>query len=103
MKELVDRVSRANIYGKLRPGIKVHAYLHNIANKAPNLAKYRLLYATSDNKRRLYRDRDDYHPLRKDGKTVPTIYDIPEEYHFLIYWYENVYNKPTADMEKIQE
>src|ERR1700678_1990472 len=53
IQEIVNRVARENLTGSLRSGINVHASQHCVANKAPNPAKHRILYATGKNTRRL--------------------------------------------------
>lgn len=92
--EIVDRVAQENIYGRLRPGVQIHVYLHCVANKRPNPGNYRVLYETVDGGRRLFRDGDDYHPYRKGGKTKPVRNEIPPKYRELIDWYDSEYNKP---------
>ncbi len=91
-KEIVDRVYGEGIFGRLRPGVQVHVYLHCVANKRPNPGNYRMLVETEDGGRRLYRDGDDHHPYREGGKTQPMLDDVPPEYRHLIDWYENEYN-----------
>ena len=43
--------------------------------------------------RRLYRHTDEAHPYRSGGKTAPARSDIPEEYWYLIDWYEKTYDR----------
>lgn len=85
--EIVDRVARENIFGELRPGVRVHVDQHCVANRPPNPAKYRMLYETRSGYRRLWRPGDDFHPSRAPGKTCPDASDIPGRYHFLFEWY----------------
>lgn len=75
----------------LRPGVKVHVYLHCVANRPPNPGRYRMLFETASGRRRLFRPSDPCHPLRSSGKTVPKRDEIPVAYGDLIDWYENVY------------
>src|SRR5439155_15400869 len=53
VSEIVARARRENLSGELRPGVQVHAYLHCVANVPPNPGRYRMLYATGKNTRRL--------------------------------------------------
>jgi|GEM_PF-4926388 hypothetical protein len=92
-REIVERIKRENISGVIRPGVFVHINLHCVANKAPNPAKYRILYETEPGRRRLFKKGDYYHPQREGGKTKPNKQDIPEKYWYLLDWYENEYNK----------
>src|ERR1035438_9984177 len=57
--EIIERAKLENIAGELRSGVSVHAYLHCVANLAPNDATYRMLYATANNSRRLFRSRSE--------------------------------------------
>src|SRR5712692_9175185 len=76
LSEIVDRAERENLYGELRPGVRVHASLHCVANRAPNPGRYRMLYATGDRTRRLLRAGDAYHPDRT-GKLWPEPDAVP--------------------------
>lgn len=85
IREIVERAERENLAGELRPGVRVHASLHCVANKAPNPGRYRMLYATGERTRRLLRAGDDVHPERT-GKMWPEAKDVPERYRESIEW-----------------
>ena len=85
--EIVERARRENISGEARPGVKVHAYLHCVANRPPNPGCHRMLYATGKNTRRLFRETDDFDPKRRRGKVAPQKEDIPPKYRPLLDWY----------------
>ena len=91
--EIVDRVAKENIFGRMRPGIMVHVAIHCVANKKPNPGIYRMLYALETGERRLFRESDDFHPWRNGGKVIPNYGEIPEEYEYLIDWWRTKYNK----------
>jgi hypothetical protein len=91
--EILEKIRQENIFGKVRPGIYVHLNLHCVANKAPNPAKYRMLYETKHGRRRLFRSRDYYHLERNGGKVKPNKHEIPEKYWYLLDWYETEYDK----------
>ncbi len=93
VREIIDRVAKENIFGRLRPGIQVHANLHCVANKAPNPGKYRMLFEPAKGKRRLFKEGDNFHPHRKGSKIKPLPKDIPEEYLYLLKWYDNQYQE----------
>ena len=76
--------------GSLRPGVQIHTYLHCVANKPPNPARYRMLIETSKGRRRLFRPGDPCHHLRT-GKNIPNEKDIPKKYRELINWYHRDY------------
>lgn len=81
----------------LRSSLKMHAYLHCVANKAPNPGRYRMLFETKPGYRRLFRPRDVYHPDRKGGKVEPRRQEIPQAFHGLLEWYEKEFAHAEAD------
>lgn len=93
VREIVDRVAEENIYGRLRPGVQIHAYMHCVANKRPNPGNYRILVETKEGGRRLFREGDEFHPYREGGKMKPNPYDIPEKYEELLDWFDGEYSK----------
>jgi len=93
VNEIVDRVVKENIFGRLRPGVIIHVNQHCVANRRPNPGNYRMLYETRRGMRRLFKDGDDYHPYREGGKTKPRKSDIPKKYWPLLEWYDKEYNK----------
>jgi hypothetical protein len=88
----VDRAAQERLHTPLRPGVQIHASLHCVANKRPNPATYRMLYATPDGGRRLFRQGDEAHSYR-GGKIVPERADLPEAYWPLLDWYEREYSR----------
>ena len=64
IQEIVNRAARENITGEMRSGVNVHASQHCVANKAPNPAKHRMLFATGKHTRRLVLPEDEVHPER---------------------------------------
>lgn len=93
--EIVERAKKENPAHALRPGLRPHVTLHCVANKAPNPGRYRMLSATGKHTRRLFRPGDPQHP-RRTGKILPERDQIPEKYHELLDWYENVYAKSAV-------
>ncbi len=91
--QIVDRVAEENIFGRLRPTVQIHCYMHSVANKRPNPNNYRILYKLENKGYRLFRDGDDYHPYREGSKTKPERHAIPKKYHRLLDWYKREYNK----------
>ena len=91
--EIVRRAESEKVTGRgrLRPGVQVHAYLHCVANKAPNPGRYRMLVETTKGRRRLFRPGDPCHPLRASGKDVPNAGEIPPTYGALLDWYRREY------------
>jgi hypothetical protein len=91
ISEIVKRAERENIYGELRPGIRVHATLHCVANRPPNPGRYRMLFATGKSTRRLFRPGDPSDRARDGGKVTPEREDVPTEFRGLIDWYYSEY------------
>ncbi len=89
-REILDRVKAEKASGELRAGVQPHIYLHNVANAAPNPAKYRMFYKLPGDTYRLFRPTDAAHPARK-GKMIPERDELPAKYHYLLDWYESEY------------
>ena len=89
INEIMRQAEFANVTGvsPLRPGVKVHVYLHCVANRPPNPGRYRMLLETPARRRRLFRPGDPCHPLRTAGKSTPKYGEIPTRYGELIDWY----------------
>jgi hypothetical protein len=94
ISEIVERAAKENLFGELRPGVRVHASLHCVANRAPNPGRYRMLYATGDRTRRLLRAGDTYHPDRT-GKIWPEPDAVPPKYAELISWAKQQYGNAS--------
>jgi hypothetical protein len=92
LTEIVQRAQRENIFGEVRPGVRVHASLHCVANRAPNDGRYRMLYETAANQRRLLLEGDAFHP-RRSGKIFPDPREIPAKYHELLEWAKQRYRR----------
>jgi hypothetical protein len=90
IEEIVDRARQEGLRKPLRPGVYVHVVQHCVANRSPNPGRYRMLYETSEGRRRLFRESDSYHPDREGGKIVPDPADIPPAvYGELLEWYRD--------------
>lgn len=90
LEEIESKVEALDLFGRLRPGVRVHTSMHCVANKKPNPANYCMLFATGRNTRRLYRPGDPSHPDRV-GKTTPAAGDLPPELRYLLQWYHGEY------------
>jgi hypothetical protein len=90
IKEIVNRAAREDITGETRPGVNVHASQHCVANKPPNPARNRMLFATGTRTRRLLLSGDETHPERT-GKIFPDPGDIPAKYFPLLEWAKKRY------------
>lgn len=99
IREIVNRAAHENLAGELRSGVSVHASQHCCANRAPNPANHRMLYATGRSTRRLLLPGDEIHPQRT-GKIFPAPGEVPEKYLPLLEWARERYEKarPAADI-----
>jgi hypothetical protein len=85
IQEIVSRAARENIAGEMRSGVSVHASQHCVANRAPNPAKHRMLFATGKHTRRLFLPGDETHEGRT-GKIFPDAEELPARYRPLLEW-----------------
>ena len=87
--EIMEQAESASLTGadRLRPGVKVHAYQHCVANRPPNPGRYRMLFETATGRRRLCRPSDPCHPKRSGGKDLPKRNELPNSEHELLDWY----------------
>jgi hypothetical protein len=98
-REILDRVKAEQATPEVRPGVQVHIYLHNVANAEPNPARNRMFWKLDDDTYRLYLPGDHAHPMRK-GKMKPNREELPEQYHYVLDWYEREYcGKPSVMKE----
>ena len=95
-KEIIESAKREKAHPDFRAGLQPHINLHNVANRAPNSARYRMFYRTEKGTYRLLRPGDDCHPDRK-GKAAPRREELPPQYHGLLEWYEKEYCRKSAD------
>jgi hypothetical protein len=91
VEEIVERARREVVNGKLRPGVYVHVVQHCVANRPPNPGRYRMLFETRKNHRRLFRPGDSYDMRREGSKITPEREDIPAKYGFLLDWFAREY------------
>jgi hypothetical protein len=87
IEQIMERARSERATGKLRPGFYVHVIQHCVANRAPNPGRYRMLFETAKDRRRLFRKGDAYHHDREGSKTLPEKENIPSQYRKLVDWY----------------
>ena len=95
IKEIVNRAAQERLAGELRSGLNVHVSQHCVANRPPNPAKHRMLFATGKHTRRLLLPGDEVHPERT-GKILPDAGEIPENYLPLLEWAKRRYEEGCA-------
>ena len=96
IREIVNRAARENVTGEMRSGVNVHASQHCVANRAPNPAKHRMLFATGKHTRRLLLPGDEVNAGRT-GKIFPEPDEIPEKYKPLLEWAKQRYENGQGD------
>jgi len=94
IEEIVRRAEKEKLHSTVRAGLRAHVTLHCVANRKPNPARLRMLYATSKSGRRLYKPGDPCEEGRT-GPTHPERGEAPTKYHPLLDWYEHEYAKPA--------
>jgi hypothetical protein len=99
IQEIVNRAARENIAGEMRSGVNVHASQHCVANRKPNPAKHRMLFATGKHTRRLLLPEDEVHPERT-GKIFPDAGELPEQYLPVLDWAKGRYEQALAIADK---
>jgi hypothetical protein len=99
-REVYDRLKEEGACSEVRPGVKPHIYVQNVANRPPNPARHRLFYRLEDGTVRLFRPGDECDPSR-NGKTKPDRSGLPEKYHPLLDWYDNEYCKREAAADDV--
>ena len=99
IEEIVERARQAGLHEPLRPGVYVHVVQHCVANRRPNPGRYRMLFETSEGRRRLYRIGDAHHPDREGSKITPDLEDIPNGYSELLNWYRKWAEREARDLQ----
>ena len=94
--ELLRKVSELNSSPMRESTVNAHIYGHCVANKSASPGTYRILYRNPDGTLRLYREGDDYHPDRKNGRVAPEKEALPPEYRELVDWYWSEYTARRA-------
>ncbi len=89
IEEIVDRARREGLHEPQRPGVYVHVVQHCVANRPPNPGRYRMLFETTEGRRRLFRKGDPYNLAREGAKTTPEFEDLPPRYGELQKWYQD--------------
>jgi hypothetical protein len=92
ISEIVSRAARESMTPELRSGVNVHASQHCVANRPPNPAKHKMLFATGKHTRRLLKAGDEVHEGRT-GKIFPAEDEVPEKYLPLLAWAKKRYEK----------
>ena len=76
--------------------LMMHISLHCVANAKAQPNTHRKLFRMASGWYRLYRHGDSYDPSREKGRTAPLAEEIPQEYRYLIDWYNDEYSKKQS-------
>lgn len=98
IQEIMNRAAKENVAGEMRAGINVHASQHCVANRPPNPARHRMLFATGKHTRRLLSPGDPIHPMRT-GKIFPEAFEVPEKYLPLLEWAKDRYDESRQTVQ----
>lgn len=85
--EIVSKVRTENLTSTKEGTVYHHANWHCVANRPPNDAKLRMLYETSDGRRRLFCSSDVSHHER-NGRVTPKQSEMPSELWPLLVWHQ---------------
>lgn len=99
VQEILKKAKEENLAGNLRPGLKIHAYSHAVANLPAHGGRYRILFKTASGKLRLLRAGDDVHPDRNQ-KIWPDPEDLPERYRHLVAWAKKQYSQHSSQRSR---
>jgi hypothetical protein len=88
IEDILQRVRKEAICGSPRPGVYPHIVHHAVANRPASPNRRRVLFETSEGRRRLFLEGDPYHPEREGSKTIPVADDLPPRYRGLLTWFE---------------
>ena len=74
---------------------QIHVNQHCVANRKPDPVNHRMLFRTSQGRRRLFREGDASSPGRA-GKITPKPEEIPSKYQYLLDWYQKWVSKRSS-------
>ena len=94
--QIIARIREEDLPLDAQPSsLNAHISQHCVANIARSTGRYRMLFATSGSRRRLFRPGDPHDPQRS-GKVTPVRDEVPPKYHALIDWYQTEWARPPA-------
>jgi hypothetical protein len=94
--QIIARIRQENLPLDAQPSsLNAHISQHCVANIPRSTGRYRMLFATSGPRRRLFRPGDP-HDAQRTGKVTPSLDEVPAKYHALIDWYEREWSRPSA-------
>ena len=88
VEEILERVREEAVCGPPRRGVYAHIVHHAVANRPASPNRPRVLFETSEGRRRLFHRGDPYHPGREGSKSIPKADDLPPRYRELLAWFE---------------
>jgi hypothetical protein len=100
--EIMREAYALRVSGEVRPGVYVHVVQHCVANRPAKPAKHRMLFETSEGRRRLFRLGDAAHPDRLNGKITPAREELPSRHEDLLDWYEK-WSREKREFETEEE
>lgn len=96
--EIIAKIYELDLARASTSTVSMHVSLHCVANvnAAPN--NLRFLVRVKNGWYRLFREGDEFHESRKDGRVIPKQESMPQEYRDLLDWYGD--EKSTNDLDE---
>ncbi|MBI2936799.1 MAG: AbrB/MazE/SpoVT family DNA-binding domain-containing protein [Thaumarchaeota archaeon] len=102
-KEIFQKAKQLGLLQVSDSTLTTHISSHCVANRKAQPDIHRKLLAVSNGWFRLYRPGDPYHPSREKGKITPSPEEIPQQYRYLLDWYETEYCKKQTEVDQKAE
>lgn len=96
VKQIFQKAKDLGLSHAVDETLMMHISLHCVANAKAQPNTHRKLFRIASGWYRLYRPGDPYDPSREKGRTAPLAEEIPQEYSYLIEWYNNEYSKKQS-------
>ena len=96
--EIFQKVRDLGLVQSTDSTIRTHISSHCVANRKAQPDTHRKLFAVRNGWFRLYRPGDPHDITRKKGRIAPLPEEIPEEYRWLLNWYEDDYIRDQASV-----
>jgi hypothetical protein len=104
VKQIFQKAKDLGLSNATDETLMMHISLHCVANAKAQPNTHRKLFRMASGWYRLYRPDDPFDPSREKGRTAPLAEEIPQQYRYLLDWY-NEYSKkqsPTVQESKDQ-
>jgi hypothetical protein len=97
--EIVKLVLKLALTEGEEGSIQQHVRQHSVANKKPQPNTVCMLFDPGAGLRRLFRTGDEVYPGRNAARTHPKWNELPEQYAYLVRWYQEEWNSARSSAE----